>query len=959
MSGRVFTVPPGLPFVDALASGILAQSGGEPAALADTLVLLPTRRAVRALADAFLRVGDRRAAILPRMVPIGDIDDDELDAAIAGADALTLPPAIAPLRRQILLARLILARGENRSPAQAAKLAAELARLLDQVETEELSFEALKTLVKEKEFAQHWQITLDFLDIVMRAWPEVLREEGVDDPAVRRNKAIAVRIAAWGASPPTHPVIAAGSTGSIKATARLLAAVANLADGAVVLPGLDKEIDEKTRETLTESHPQFSMMRLLRDIGVAPRDVPEWTGSLDRTTNPNRALFAAAAMRPAEAGPIAPPTDAHLDGVVRIDCPSPREEAATIALVLRWALDEPGRTAALVTPDRTLARRVAAELKRWDIAIDDSAGQRLADTAPGTFLRLIARMVAERAAPVPLLAALKHPLAGREMAFRARVRALEREVLRGPRPAPGFEGIVEALEEKHRDIAVWLEAMAAAAQPFAALIERRFVRIEELLAAHVAFAEWLGGPEKMWAGEAGEALALVIDELAASSHGFAPIDGQDWPALFEALIEGRVVRPRFGRHPRLAIWGPLEARLQRADVLVLGGLNEGTWPPDPGADPWLSRPMREEFGLPPPEWRVGLSAHDFAQAFSAPRVVLTRATRVDGTPTVPSRWLLRLEAIAPSLAADGARSRILGGHDLLALALGLDDPAGESQPVARPAPRPPLAARPKGLYATQVEMLMRDPYSIYARHILGLRALDPLDADPGAAERGQCVHEAMDKFLKAFPDALPDDALAQLLDAGREAFAPMFSRPGVWAFWWPRFVRVAEWVVTTERERRATLRPVASEATGEIVVDGFKLSARVDRIDRGPNGLSIVDYKTGALPSPTDIRLGFAPQLALEAVIAERGGFKEVAGKIENLAFWRLAGGAPPGEEKEAKDARRLIGEAALGIAALVAEFAKPETPYLSQPSPRRAPRYSDYKLLARVKEWSAVGEEE
>jgi ATP-dependent helicase/nuclease subunit B len=959
MSGRVFTIPPGLPFVDALASGILARSGDDPAALADTLVLLPTRRAVRALADAFLRVGARRAAILPRMVPIGDIDDDELDAAIHGAEALTLPPAIAPLRRQILLARLILAQREKRSPAQAAKLAAELARLLDQVETEELSFHALDKLVDE-EFAVHWQITLRFLDIVVRAWPEVLREEGADDPAERRNKAIAARIAAWQATPPSHPVIAAGSTGSLKATRRLLAAVAALPGGAVVLPGLDTAMDDDTRGLLTESHPQFAMMNLCAAVGIAPREVAEWPCELGdgAYTIPGRAAFAAAAVRPAEAAPVAPPDEAALDGVVRIDCPSPREEAATIALVLRWALEQPDRTAALVSPDRTLARRVAAELARWGIAIDDSSGVPLGQTAPGTFLRLVARMVAERAAPVPLLAALKHPLAGRDATFRARVRAMERAVLRGPRPAPGFTSVEAALREKEPELARWFGTIADAAKGFAALIERR-TRVEELLAAHVAFAEGLSGGDRLWAGEAGEALATMIDELAASAHGFGPIDGHDWPSLFEALMEGRVVRPRFGRHPRLAIWGPLEARLQRADVLVLGGLNEGTWPPDAAADPWMSRPMRAKFGLPAPEWRVGLSAHDFAQAFCAPQVVLTRATRVDGTPTVPSRWLLRLEAIAPSLAAEGRRNRVLDGRDMLALALGLDEPEQEPKAVERPAPCPPVETRPTELYVTQVETLMRDPYAVYARHVLGLKPLDPIDADPGAAERGQFVHHALDKFLKAFPGALPDDALDRLLAAGREAFAPMLSRPGVWAFWWARFERLAEWVVETERERRALLRPVASEATGKTVIAGFTLAARVDRIDHGPGGLSIVDYKTGGVPSPTDIRLGLSPQLALEAVIAERGGFDGVSGKIESLAHWRLAGGTPPGQEIEAKNVRVLVAEAALGIADLVAAFARPETPYLSVPSMRHAPRYSDYELLARVKEWSAAGSDE
>jgi ATP-dependent helicase/nuclease subunit B len=302
---------------------------------------------------------------------------------------------------------------------------------------------------------------------------------------------------------------------------------------------------------------------------------------------------------------------------------------------------------------------------------------------------------------------------------------------------------------------------------------------------------------------------------------------------------------------------------------------------------------------------------------------------------------------------------VLDTHDKLALALGLDEPAAEPKAIERPCPRPPIAARPKKLSATRIETWMRDPYAIYARYVLGLKAIDPLDADPGAADRGEAIHKAMDGFLKAFPDAVPDDAFERLLDFGRSAFAPMFDRPGVWAFWWPRFERVARWVVETERERRASWENVASESVGRTAIDGFEIEARVDRIDRGPTGFAIVDYKTGSLPPPREIELGFAPQLALEAVIAERGGFAGLAGKVEALAFWRLSGGAEPGEEKGAgRDIRKLIDEAKRGVEELITAFAREDTPYLSQPVPRFAPRYSDYRLLARVKEWSAAAGE-
>ncbi len=974
---RIFTVPPGLAFADAVAAGLLADAAGDQVALADVRLLLPTRRAVRAMADAFLRVAGERAVILPRLMPIGDVDDDEI---APDSGTLDLAPAIAPLRRNLLLARLIRARDPGQSPAQAARLAAELARLLDQAETERCDLAGLASLVPDR-YAAHWQLTLEFLAILTEHWPDVLGEEGCLDPADRRNKAMAAEIARLGAAPPVGRVIVAGSTGSIPATAELIAAIAALPNGAVVLPGLDRAMDEEARKAMTATHPQHAMMRLLDRLGIAPADVADWPAPGLVATPPGRAAIVAAAMRPAEAPPIDPaaldPT--ALDGVTRVDCPTESDEAQAVALVLRWALETPLRTAALVTPDRALARRVAAELGRWGIEIDDSAGTPLDATAPGVFLRLVGEMAAARLAPVALLAALKHPLAAggqAPVAFRTRVRQLERLVLRGPRPAPGFAGLDSALEGSEAPEAPavrrWLAGLAGAADAFMALVESRHAEVGDPVAAHAALAQRLAAtdsdPEglRLWSGEAGEALAGLVAELADAARGFGPVAGGEWPALFATLMQGRVVRPRWGRHPRLAIWGPLEARLQRADVLVLGGLNEGVWPPDPGADPWLSRPMREEFGLPPPEWRIGLSAHDFAQAFAASTVVLTRASRVEGTPTVPSRWLLRLELVAPRLAASDPANFVLGGEriDLVALQAGLDEPADEPRPVGRPAPRPPVAARPRELSVTRIETWMRDPYAIYAERILRLRALDPIDADPGAAERGMFVHEALHRFLRAFPDALPPDARDRVVAFGREAFGPALDQPGVWAFWWPRFERIADWVVTTERARRAEWRTLATECAGATIIGGaipFKLTARADRLDRGPAGLAIIDYKTGGLPAPKDVQAGLSPQLALEAVITERGGFAEVAaGTVAALSFWRLAGGDPAGEDKSAgKDIRALIDQAAKGIEALVAAFDDPATPYLSQPWPARAPRYSDYTRLARVKEWSAGGGEE
>ena len=981
----VYTIAAGASFLDALAAGLDQRYGGEDLGLSRVMVLLPTRRACRALGEAFLRLKGGAPLLLPAMRPIGDVEADEMDlgaevvdSPLTGAvdEVLELPPAIPPISRQLLLSRLILtlddSRGQARhDPALAAQLAAELGRLLDQVQTERLGFAKLAELVPE-DYAAHWQITLDFLKILTEHWPKMLAERGCSDPAQRRNRLIEVLAARWRHSPPAEPVIAAGSTGSIPATAELLGVVAKLPQGAVVLPALDCDMDQQSWDRLDPVHPQFGMKQLLMRMDVERAEVAPWPVPEIGGAEQGRVELIAEAMRPAATTEtwreVSPPPPAALEGVVRIDAPGPQEEAGIIALTMREALEVPGRTAALITPDRRLARRVASELGRWGIHIDDSGGRPLSDTAPGTLLRLSAEMVAERAAPVPLLAVLKHPLAAggtAPAAFRANVRALERLVLRGPRPGPGLDGLLAAVKamEGTGELKRWLGKLARAAAPFAEALAATAASLPELLERHVAFAEWLaadaggGGAARLWAGEAGEACAVFVAELAQAAPMLAPIPGAAYPALLEELMHGRVVRPRYGLHPRLNIWGLLEARLQQADVLVLGGLNEGHWPAEAAADPWLSRPMRARFGLPAPERRIGLSAHDFAQAACARRVVLTRAAKVEGTPTVPSRWLLRLDNLLKACGREWPKRNAASYLHWQGL---LDHP-DEIKPNEPPEPRPPVEARPRRLPVTQVETWMRDPYAIYARHILNLKALDPLDADPGAAERGQAVHKALDSFLREVGEEMPPDAYERLLAHGRAAFGAVLERPGVRAFWWPRFERIAAWFLEQEHARRQTCVTLATEVQASLALPGpagpFTLTAKADRIDRLDDGaLAIIDYKTGALPLKREVERGMAPQLPLEAMLAQDGAFAGIApAEVRELAFWRLSGGEPPGEIRRLNlDPAAAAEEAREGLARLIAAFDEADTPYLARPKPEAAPRYSDYEHLARVKEWSA-----
>jgi ATP-dependent helicase/nuclease subunit B len=979
---NLYSIAPDRPFLITLLTGLLAITEGDPLALSRITVLLPTRRAARALRDTFLRAtvdGKEPGApmLLPRLRPLGDFDADELSLfePIADLDGLAVPPAVPELRRQLLLTQLVLKWGHQRGrapflPGPAAALAASLARLIDTVATEGASFARLRELAP-ADLAEHWETVCKLLEVLPTAWPAMLAAEGTIDPADRRNRLLARQAALWQRTPPSHPVVAAGLTGGIPAMTELIRVIAALPNGAVILHGLDHGCDAAEWAAIEEdeAHPQHLLASLLRALGVAPADLSEWPpvdGGDARCTHSRvrRIDLVGEAMRPAsttDAWRVLPQfLEDALDGVERYDCAGPHEEALTIALLLRRRLEIPDATAALVTPDRDLARRVAAELARWGIEIDDSAGVPLNRTPPGVFLRLVLDLAASGLAPVPLLAALKHPLAAGGLAppaFRDLTRRLERAI-RGPRPAPGFAGLQSALAEKRgarlRAFADRLEACLGALPD---LLAAGAVPLDRLASAHIEAAERLAatdaeaGGKRLWREAAGESAARFCSDLIDAAQDFPPLPGRHYPALFEALAAGAVVRPLYGRHPRLAIWGLVEARLQQADLVVLGGLNEGIWPGGAAHDPWMSRQMRREFKIAVPERAIGIAAHDFSQAMGAPEVALTRAARSEGAPTVPARWLLRLDAV---LRAVGLADRLRGDPEIMAAANAID--AAGYEPLPPAAPRPPLVARPRKLSVTQIETWLGDPYAIYARHILELRAFDDLDADPGRADLGIRVHETLAEFIAHFPRELPADPRTELIAIGRRHFAAVLSRPGAWAFWWPRFERIAGWLAEEEAAHRANVVESYSELHGSLTLVGlpggpFELTAVADRIDRFASGdYLLIDYKTGSLPTQKMIRAGFAPQLPLEGAILRDGTFGAISGTPAVLEYWKLGGRAPAGERRaiDDGDAAALVERALDKLKSLITRFDDPSTPYFAVPVAARRPRFSDYEHLER-----------
>ena len=950
----VFTIPTHRSFADSLVHGLLGQFGRDPLSLAEGRVLLPNNRAVRTLTEAFVRASGR-GLVLPRLIAIGDPDlDDRIGGALDPADAAEpVPRAIEPLHRELVLTMLL--RGQGESAAETLRVAADLARTLDALIIEEVPASRLADVARDDpELAKHWQVSLERLRAIIDLWPAELKQRGLIDLTERRNLLLRATAQRWLDCPPPGFTIAAGITTAAPAVAAVLAAVARLPNGSVVLPGLalsNTMPDEEWNALGPDAegrgepvHPQYHLKLLLDRLGVARGEVRLWRGKSPAASSAVRGRAVSHAMTAADFSDKwsrLPPAERRLTGVRAVELADPAAEATAIALALRQSVEVPGQTAALVTPDRMLASRVSALLRRWGIQADDSAGRPLSHWPAGTLLLAIVTAAAENFAPVALLALLKHPLVGGEGEARLKwldqVRGLDL-ALRGPRPAPGLTGFDRHFAE-HK-ASGW-----AAIRPMVQAMAERFaddLALDRLAAALRETASALTA-DNAWSGPDGRMAAELISDLEFSedARGLA-LEASEWRTVLRQMLDQRPVRPPYGGHPRVFIWGLLEARLQKADLLVLGGLNEGVWPAQPAPDPWLAPKIRAELGLPGLDYRVGLAAHDFAGALGAPRVLLTRARRDSRSPTVASRLWLRLEAMTGGITRD---------HRLERLVHALDD-AGPPRPVDRPAPCPPVDQRPRKISVTAVDRLKADPFAFYAQAILKVRRLDPVDADHSAAWKGTAVHEVLEQWLAK------DDCRPERLVARAEALlAAETIHPMLRALWQPRLMEAIRWVEELERANRALgRRPLVAEKRGEAEIAGVLLHGKADRIDRFANGtLAIVDYKTGKAPAQKAVDAGFALQLGLLGLIAEAGGFDGVAGSPRAHEFWSLTRYRDqfgrctrPDKDMGAED---FLAHARANFLEAAEKWLTGAAPFTAKLNPAYAP-WGDYDQLMRLEEW-------
>ncbi|MEP1612885.1 MAG: double-strand break repair protein AddB [Roseobacter sp.] len=965
---RVFGLAPGVDFPKGFVDGLLKRTAHlPPEALSRVEVIVNTTRMQRRLNNLF---DDGPARLLPRMHLLTQLD--HLDPTLA------LPPAISPLRRRLelifLVAKLLDGQPDLAPRSSLYDLTDSLAALMDEMQGEGVDIDAIRRLdVTDK--SGHWQRTQRFIEI---AHSYLQKSTTLPDKEARQRQLVCSLVARWAVNPPRHPVLLAGSTGSRGTTLMLMDAIARLPQGAIVLPGFDFDMPNAQwlhldQALLSEDHPQFRFYKLMKSLDITRSDVSLWSDT--RPTSPARNALVSLSLRPA------PVTDAWLSEgprlanltqatkhITLVQAPSPRSEALTIAMRLRKAVQE-GKKVAVITPDRMLTRQITATLDQWDILPDDSAGAPLHLSPPGRFLRHVAALFHQPLDAPALLTLLKHPLthSSRDRGNHVlNTRRLELQIRRNGLPFPdptGLERLMQntvASAEKQKPVDEWTTWVGELFTSKQVKTERP---LTDWVALHKTLSEaistGLNGTDtgELWKKKAGQEALKVIENISENAEYGGPMTAADYANLVSALLSDGEVRDRDSPHPDVMIWGTLEARVQGADLVILAGLNEGSWPEAPSPDPWLNRTLRNDAGLLLPERRIGLSAHDYQQAIAAPEVWITRSIRSDDAETVASRWVNRLCNLLDGLKTCNGPELLQEmkerGDAWISRAVQFEKIEPVS-PAKRPSPRPPKTARPHRLAVTDIKHLIRDPYSIYAKHILRLRKIGPLMQSPNALLRGTVTHEVAEVFVRrtlSDPDTLTPDNLVSIAKEVLETRVPW---PAARALWIARLERVAHWFVAREQARQTLATPVAfeEEAKGTLKWPdiNFTLSGRADRIDQTASGSIILyDYKTGTLPTQK-MQKAFDKQLLIEAAMIEEGAFETIGPQtVDEAVFIGL--GSKMDEISAPLDAEP-IPKVLAELRQLIEAYLEPSQGFTARRMMEKDAYGSDYDLLARFGEW-------
>ncbi|MDB4213544.1 double-strand break repair protein AddB [Octadecabacter sp.] len=963
-TARVFGVPIGADFTSELFYGLQTKFASmSPTDVAQVEVYVNTRRMQRRLLSLFHQ-GD--AILLPQIKLITDLAQS--------INLRDIPPAVAPLQRRLEVA--VLVKGLiDADPTLAARssafdLAESLVALMDEMQGEGVSPDVIADLDVTDQ-SGHWQRSLSFIQLVQQYFDTTSQP----DIEGRQRRVIEAQIQRWAVTPPDHPIIVAGSTGSRGATSLFMQAIATLPQGAVILPGVDTDMPRDVWDKLDpkqggEDHPQYRFKAFCDALSLHPMDIIPWATPSGQNTA--RTGLVSLSLRPAPVtdqwikdGPDLGDLRDATDDLTLIEAPTPRAEADAIAVRLRQAVED-RQTAALITPDRMLTRQVTGALDRWGIVPDDSAGLPLQLTAPGRFLRHIVDLFSTPLDAERLLVLLRHPLTNSTNKtgnkHNLHTNALELKLRRNGPPFPTRESLTAWATETadhHPERTAWADWVSSVLTGLETTSE---APLGDHITKHINIAERLSagpntdGSGELWKEAAGREALRVMSELNNHAEAGGTMSGWDYRQLVGSVLATGDVRDRDSGHPQVLIWGTLEARVQSADLIILGGMNEGTWPEAPAPDPWLNRPLRMQAGLLLPERRIGLSAHDYQQAICAKQVVISRAIRSDEAETVSSRWINRLTNLLGGLVEKGGPNCLKAMRDRgqywIDLAALISAPKTSTPSALRPSPAPPMAARPTQLSVTQIKTLIRDPYAIYARNILGLNALDPLSHSADALLRGNIVHDILETFIERKIDPIDAAAHDLLLAIADDTLAEKCPWPAVRILWRSRIETLVPHFLMEEQIRQATATNIGIEMRGELTLKtlAFTLVGKADRIDLSDDGEALIyDYKTGKPPS-ADQQKHFDKQLLLEAAMVERGAFKAVGTVRTKAAIYIGVGNDLKNVPAPLKDAPP--DETMEKFEALIAKWMDPAKGYTSRRANETLTFEGDYDHLARYGEW-------
>ena len=965
---RVFSLPPGCDFANELITGLNERlASSPPTAMAEVQIHVGTASLRQHIIDACIARGN---TFIPRIRLLSDFATDP--------GFPDIPGPVSELVRELELTEAItelLREDERFAPRTTAHaLAVTMTRLMNELHDRNIPPESLQQLDLGAH-SSHWERSLQFINIIDRYW----RATSIPDPNARRRMVTEALIAQWQQEPPEHPIIVAGSTGSQHTTLTFMKAVASLPQGALVLPCFDTELPADSWERLndpatSESHPQYRFVELARTLDIDITTVPLWRQGAQSDIYRNRLI--SLALRPAPVtdqwlieGPMLRGIAATAQGFTLIEAPTPRDEACAIALRMRAAIND-SQSIALVTPDRVLARRVKAALQRWNLVPRDSVGDPLTQTPQGRFLMQIANLMGRQASAEDIVALLKNPLTHSEngrsqhLAF---VRGLESFIrLRGPDFAPADQ--VRSWGQRPRPTTRAKKWLAWHQKLFERLAGIEPQPFKDLVCLHVKLAEQFsqgtdGRQSTMFRNRAHAASRRAADlmaELGDNSSTLGPSSPTDYASIFFGVASRIHTREPYKAHPLLAIWNTEDVRMQRPDVVITGGLNEGSWPLILDRDIWMNRDLRLQLGLQSPERRIGMSAHDFQQAVSLPEVVLTRSVRGADEANIPTRWLSRLVGLLEGIGSEGEQAledMRARGEKWLRLAAALDQTDRETVPAHRPFPAPPQSMRPKRLSVSEVSKLISDPYAIYARHVLDLRSLSGLTVEISPLLRGIKLHAIMHEFVQRFSGTSHQDDRQIFLEVARRHFQGTGAAPHIESFWLGQLEKVADKLVRFETRQRRISFPEELEQQGEYRFEklDFTLVGRLDRLDLRndtENDFFLFDYKTGKIPAPIQIRQ-WDKQMPLLTMMVEAGVFS--FGDQETVSastFVCIDRELEIERIKRFDDDRDLFREDWQDFQKLIALFCQGETGLMSRRVARNTRIPGPYEHLARFGEW-------